>query len=209
MLRIASAAPPPTFLGGGAAYPQLERDGAGGRALWERPAWLGAKGAPGRGRRGSSRDPLVRELHRARSEMPLPRISAAELMTENPRTVRVNDPIGEAVDVLQTTDFRHLPVVDEQGELVGMLSDRDLRALQLPYAEDAAVVDAALQKARMPVSTMMSSNVLSVGPDADVTELMELMLENKIGALPVVDGEGALLGIVSYVDIFRGILEEA
>ncbi|KYF92305.1 hypothetical protein BE17_48230 [Sorangium cellulosum] len=130
-------------------------------------------------------------------------------MTENPRTVRVDDPVGEAVDVLQTTDFRHLPVVDEQGELVGMLSDRDLRALQLPYSEDAAVVDAALQKARVPVSTMMSGNVLSVGPDADVTELMELMLDNKIGALPVVDGEGALLGIVSYVDIFRGLLEEA
>ncbi|WP_437899889.1 CBS domain-containing protein [Sorangium sp. So ce124] len=141
--------------------------------------------------------------------MPLPRIRAARLMTETPRTVRVDDPIGEAVDVLQTTDFRHLPVVDELGELVGMLSDRDLRGLQLPCAEDTAAVDAALQKARVPVSMMMmSSNVVSVGPDADVTELMELMVDNKIGAVPVVDGEGALLGIVSYVDVFRGILGE-
>ncbi|WP_437283401.1 CBS domain-containing protein [Sorangium sp. So ce375] len=140
--------------------------------------------------------------------MPLPRIRAAELMTENPRTVRVHDPIGEAVDVLQTMDFRHVPVVDEQGELVGMLSDRDLRALQLPYSEDAAVVDRALRKARAPVSTIMSSNVVSASPDADVTELMELMLDNKIGAVAVVDGEGALVGIVSYVDVFRGLLEE-
>ncbi|WP_437594804.1 CBS domain-containing protein [Sorangium sp. So ce1000] len=140
--------------------------------------------------------------------MPLPKICAAELMTENPRTVRVTDPIGEAVDVLQTMDFRHLPVVDEQGELVGMLSDRDLRALQLPYSEDAAVVDRALRKARASVSTIMSGNVVSASPDADVTELMELMLDNKIGALPVVDGEGALVGIVSYVDVFRGLLEE-
>ncbi|WP_437594803.1 CBS domain-containing protein [Sorangium sp. So ce1000] len=138
--------------------------------------------------------------------MPLPRIRAAKLMTESPRSVRVDDPIGEAVDVLQTTDFRHLPVVDELGELVGMLSDRDLRALELPYAEDAAAVNAALQKARVPVSMMMSSDVVSVGPDADVTELMELMLDNKIGAVPIVDGEGVLLGIVSYVDVFLGIL---
>ncbi|WP_437599164.1 CBS domain-containing protein [Sorangium sp. So ce590] len=148
------------------------------------------------------------------SLLTIPRISAAELMTENPRTVRVDDPIAEAVDVLQTTDFRHLPVLDEQGELVGMLSDRDLRGLQLPYSANAAVVDAGQQKtgvpvSTMPVSTIMSGNVVSVGPDADMTELMELMLEHKIGALPVVDAEGALLGIVSYVDIFRRILGEA
>ncbi|WP_437993602.1 CBS domain-containing protein [Sorangium sp. So ce145] len=140
--------------------------------------------------------------------MPLPKICAAELMTENPRTVRVDDPIGEAVNVLQTMDFRHVPVVDEQGELVGMLSDRDLRALQSPYAEDTAVVGAAPRKASAPVSTIMSGNVVSASPDADVTELMELMLDNKIGALPIIDGEGALVGIVSYVDIFRGLLME-
>ncbi|WP_437909078.1 CBS domain-containing protein [Sorangium sp. So ce327] len=140
--------------------------------------------------------------------MPLPKICAAELMTENPRTVRVDDPIGEAVNVLQTMDFRHVPVVDEQGELVGMLSDRDLRALQSPYAEDTAGAGAAPRKAGAPVSTIMSGNVVSASPDADVTELMELMLDNKIGALPVVDGEGALVGIVSYVDVFRGLLRE-
>jgi acetoin utilization protein AcuB len=142
------------------------------------------------------------------SAMWLPRISAIELMTENPRTVRVDDTIGDAMEVLQTMDFRHLPVVDEQGDLVGMLSDRDLRALVLPLSPDAEDLGTALRKARVPVSAMMSSSVVSVSPDADITELMELMLENKIGALPVVDGEGALIGIVSYVDIFRRLLEE-
>lgn len=141
--------------------------------------------------------------------MPLPSISAAELMTENPRTVRVVDSIGEAVEVLQTMEFRHLPVVDEQGELVGMLSDRDLRALEVPYRQDAETVATVLQKARMPVSTMMSSNVVTIGPDADVAEIMEIMIENKIGAILVVDGEGALVGIVSYMDVFRGLLREA
>jgi CBS domain-containing protein len=105
--------------------------------------------------------------------------------------------------------FRHLPVVDEQGELVGMLSDRDLRALERPYAQDAETVGTRLQNAGVPVATIMSGNVTSVDPDADVTEVMELMLENKIGALPVVDAEGALVGIVSYVDVFRSLLEAA
>ena len=141
--------------------------------------------------------------------MPLPRISAAELMTENPRTVRVDDSVGEAAEVFQTMSFRHLPVVDEQGELVGMLSDRDLRALEVPYAQDAETVGTALQRARVSAATMMSSDVVSVGPDTDVTEIMELLLENKIGAVPVVDADGALVGIVSYADVFRGLLEEA
>lgn len=88
--------------------------------------------------------------------MSLPRISAAELMTENPRTVRANDSVGEAVEVLQATDFRHLPVVDEQGDLVGMLSDRDIRALELPYSQDAETVGTVLLKARVPVSSMMN-----------------------------------------------------
>lgn len=130
-------------------------------------------------------------------------------MTENPRIVQVNDTIGDAMEVLQTMDFRHLPVVDEHGELVGMLSDRDLRALDVPFPQEAEATDTPPRKAHTaPVATMMSSNVVSVSPDADVTDVMELMLEHKIGALPVVDGEGALIGIVSYVDVFRCLLQE-
>src|SRR5512132_461328 len=109
---------------------------------------LGTKGTYRRVKHISSRDQRVPDLHQTWSEMPLPRISAAELMTENPRTAQVDDSVGEAVEIFQTMDFRHLPVVDEQGELVGMLSDRDLRALELPYSQDAETVGTVLQKAR-------------------------------------------------------------
>ncbi|AKT41207.1 CBS domain-containing protein [Chondromyces crocatus] len=138
--------------------------------------------------------------------MQLPRISATTLMTENPRTVRMSDPISEAVEVLQTLEFRHLPVLDDDQNLVGIVSDRDLRPFLVLYAQDAETVGGALKHGRLPVSSIMSSNVVSVDPEADVTELMELMLEHKIGAVPVVDGDGMLVGIVSYVDLLRGLL---
>jgi acetoin utilization protein AcuB len=129
---------------------------------------------------------------------------AAEVMTENPRTIRATDTIGDAVEILESTEVRHLPVVDDEGDLVGMLSDRDLRSLQLPFVQDAEMtVGTLLLRARTPVSAIMSSDVASVDLDADVSDIIELMLDRKIGAVPVVDGEGQIAGIVSYVDLLR------
>ncbi len=62
---------------------------------------------------------------------------AADLMTENPRTIRATDPLGQAIEALQSIEVRHLPVVDDQNELVGMLSDRDLGSLMRTFSEGA------------------------------------------------------------------------
>ncbi len=130
---------------------------------------------------------------------------AQDLMTADPVTIQSRAKIREAVELLQTLDVRHLPVLDDEGELVGMLSDRDLRALALPHlvgGEYAGVLQTGLNT---PVATMMSSNVLSVEPETDVEEIVELMLDNKIGAVPVVDRDRGLVGIVSYMDVLRNL----
>ena len=59
---------------------------------------------------------------------------ARDLMTEAPATVGPTATVRKAVDILQTLDIRHLPVVNDDGELIGMLSDRDLRSLSLPIS---------------------------------------------------------------------------
>jgi acetoin utilization protein AcuB len=130
---------------------------------------------------------------------------ATDIMTENPRTVRMDDAVGEAVEILESMEVRHVPVVNEQGELCGMLSDRDLRAITLPVAQDAETAGTLLLRSRMPVARVMSSDVVSVTPDTDVGEIIERMLENKIGAVPVVDADGMVVGIISYVDILRSL----
>jgi len=130
-------------------------------------------------------------------------MNASEVMTENPRTVRMDDTILDAVDVLQSMEVRHAPVVDEQGDLVGMLSDRDLRPLAVELLGGGEVSETAVLRGARPISSIMSGGVISVEPDTELEEVIDLMLEHRIGAIPVVDGEGAVVGIVSYVDILR------
>lgn len=132
-------------------------------------------------------------------------LTAHDLMTEDPTTISINATLRKAIWLLQTLDVRHLPVVDDEGTLVGMLSDRDVRGLAFPETigtEYIATIQTALDA---PVSSVMSSDVLSVDLEADAAEIVDLMLDQKIGAVPVVDGDGTLTGIVSYVDILRAI----
>jgi acetoin utilization protein AcuB len=130
-------------------------------------------------------------------------LTAHDLMTEDPVTIPMMANCGRALELLHSLDVRHLPVVDEGGALVGMLSDRDLRGLAIPEVvggEYTGTIQAALDA---PISSIMSSDVIAVEVEADAAEIVDLMLDRKIGAVPVVDAEGTLVGIVSYVDLLR------
>ncbi len=133
---------------------------------------------------------------------------AADIMTEKVRIVHPDETIADAVEILHTLEVRHLPVVNDDDELVGMLSDRDLRALVAPYEADDETAGEVLIHSRMPVSKIMTGNVVAVDTEADVNEIVERMLEEKVGAIPVVDGEEKVVGIISYVDVLRSWLGE-
>lgn len=130
-----------------------------------------------------------------------------EVMTRKPYVAFVRDSIGSVLSTLAEADVRHLPVI-EGGELVGIVSDRDLREV-VPSALD--VVERPLESARLlarPVSELMSTDVVSVNPGDDVVEAIDLMIEHRIGAVPVVEaGSSVLVGIVSYVDALRAARE--
>lgn len=118
---------------------------------------------------------------------------AADVMTESPLTILETDPVSDALEVLATLDIRHLPVVDRSDTLVGMISDRDLGPLMRSYDE------AASRK----VTEYMSADVVSVDEETELREVIETLLEQRIGAVPVVDGDGKITGIISYVDLLR------
>jgi len=121
-----------------------------------------------------------------------------EIMTPAPWVVEVTDRLRRVHARLLESDVRHLPVVD-RGRLVGIISERDLPSdLITPGAPGGG------DRGDRPVSNYMSSDVISVNPESDVCEVIDLMLEHRIGAVPVVDVDGErLLGIVSYVDLLR------
>ncbi len=130
-------------------------------------------------------------------------MTAYDVMTEDPTTIPMTATVGDAARLLQTLDVRHLPVVDEEGMLVGMLSDRDLRALTFPEVLGAEYMGEVQTALEAPISNIMSSDVVAVEVEDDVSLIIELMLDYKIGAVPVVDTDGTLVGIVSYVDLLR------
>jgi CBS domain-containing protein len=124
-------------------------------------------------------------------------LTARELMTESPHVVDATSTLQTAIEKLQALDIRHLPVVDSDGALVGMLSDRDLRPYLSSYFSGIAL--------EASVASIMTSDVIAVDVEADAAEIVDLMLDHKIGAVPVVDAEKTLVGIVSYIDLLRAL----
>lgn len=119
-----------------------------------------------------------------------------EIMSEQPHAIEATESVREAMHRLMAQDIRHLPVLDD-GVLVGMLSDRDLRSI----ASEALTAEVGDQLAQ-PVSEVMTSDPITVLPETEVGEAIDLMIEHKVGALPVV-AEDRLVGILSYIDVLR------
>jgi acetoin utilization protein AcuB len=132
-------------------------------------------------------------------------VLAQDIMTENPVTATELMSVAEALGLLYELDVRHLPVVQGR-ELVGIISDRDLRVFSPPSEENQA--EAVEDASTATVGAFMNTSPVTVNPESNVREVIELMLLHRVGAVPVVDVDtGDLLGIVSYVDLLR-LLQE-
>lgn len=131
--------------------------------------------------------------------------TAREWMSTPTVSVSVTATVADALALLRTLDVRHLPVVNERDELVGILSDRDLERASSAQDVDAAPDPTAI--GQVPVSTVMRRDPPSVGPGADARDIFGLMVAHRVGAVPVVDADGTVVGVVSYVDLLG--LDEA
>jgi len=121
-------------------------------------------------------------------------LAVREVMATHPITVRPHETARHAYQLMRDNRFRHLPVV-EDGRLVGILSDRDLRPVLL---------SPGLARAR--VRELMSEDLTTVGPDTPIEEAASLLVVKKIGCLPVV-AQGQLVGIVTETDLLAVLVE--
>lgn len=126
-----------------------------------------------------------------------------DLMTADVTTLRRNDKLVIADDVMRLGRIRHLPVLDDDElELVGIVSQRDLfrgalaRALGYGQHAQQKLLDLLL------VKDVMTSSVVTIGPDASIEEAARSMLERKIGCLPVLEA-GRLVGLLTESDFVR------
>lgn len=128
-------------------------------------------------------------------------LSVRDLMTEGVFAVGVNDDLETIQTLMEERSIRHAPVVGEGGILLGLVSQRDLirnslRAQALPPTAMAAAMQMTT------AGEIMTPNVVTAAPDQDIREAARVMLDNKYGCLPVVEGT-RLVGIVTESDFVR------
>ncbi len=128
--------------------------------------------------------------------MYISRIMKSPVIVASPTTT-----VGQARDILRSNRIKQVPVVSQLGELVGMVSERDLGDSAGPRPTWASPGEEALAP-DTPVSAVMATPPLTVEPNTELEEAFDLILERRIGALPVML-RGTLLGIVSYGDLTK------
>lgn len=129
-----------------------------------------------------------------------------DLMSRQVVTIESSDSCLEAVGRMHQARVRHLPVVDREGMLVGVVTDRDLRhhLFSPGVYKDLGSIGVDILLKAVPVAEIMSTPVVSVGPEAELMDAARLMLEDKVGSLPVVE-RGHVVGILTETDLLRQI----
>jgi len=131
-------------------------------------------------------------------------VQVRDLMTRSVRTLGRNDKLSTADSLMQSERIRHLPVLDEAGRLVGIVSQRDLffSALVQALGYGSTTHDRMLN--RILVKEVMIENVVTTTPETLVTDASRIMVDRKIGCLPVIEDE-QLIGILSESDIVSAV----
>jgi acetoin utilization protein AcuB len=146
-------------------------------------------------------DVLNAEVRSAMTPAPGAFSTAADVMTPFPVTIGPNALLVEAVNLMLERHVRHLPVIDDHSTIVGLVSDRDLRTVAGDPANYPTSLGHSLFQPR--VRDAMTTPVAAVAFDMPIDDLARKFIDEKIGAVPVVDRFGALMGVVSYVDLLR------
>jgi acetoin utilization protein AcuB len=138
-----------------------------------------------------------------------------DLMTKDPFTIEPEAPLGTAMDVMRTKQLRHLPVVDDAGQLVGIITDRDLRqAAFAPAVGEYLSVSGQRHLRRLGetldnvrVKDVMTWVVVTTHPEAPLAHAALIMSERRVGSLPVVE-HGRVVGMLTERDLLRALLRE-
>ncbi len=128
----------------------------------------------------------------------------SQYMSRKVITTGPDEGVRQAFFVMRREGVRHLPVVDPQGALVGIISDRDLRRPDW-VDEDFAVSHPYRLDDELRVGDLMSRDVVTVHTYDSIGKAAGILEERRFGALPVLDKEGTLVGVLSAYDLLRAL----
>lgn len=130
-----------------------------------------------------------------------------ERMTRNPVLCAPDVSVTDAFDLMKKARIRRMPVVDKHGKLVGIVSDQDLQRVSPSPATTLSTYEIPYLLSKVKVSDVMTKQVITVQEDTPIEDAARIMVDNKIGGLPVVNDADAVVGIITETDIFKTFLE--
>ncbi len=130
-----------------------------------------------------------------------------ELMTPDPVCVFAEDPLSDVYAIMAEQDIRHVPVIDSDGRLEGIISQRDLMKYALFAFDELNVLEKKANLADLSARAVMTPDPETITAEVPVREAARLLLDNKIGCLPVTDGR-KIIGIVTESDFVKQALQE-
>jgi acetoin utilization protein AcuB len=128
-----------------------------------------------------------------------------EFMTTNPITVHPDATLPTANELMKHGGFRRLPVVDQKGQVIGIITDRDVKQAMPSDATSLSIWEINYLVAKIKMSEIMSHPVHFVLEDATLEYAAEMMLNHKVGGLPVMHGD-QLKGVITTTDVLRAFV---
>jgi CBS domain-containing protein len=128
---------------------------------------------------------------------------ARMLMTHAPATATADDSLFDAAARMASRGIRHLPVIDGDRHVIGVLSDGDVRTAVGDSSRPLRAGDAVVRVSSLRVADAMSRDAFVVRQDAPFAEVVKVFTDQRVGAVPVVDDQDHLVGIISYIDVFK------
>lgn len=132
-------------------------------------------------------------------------MTVSKNMTINPVTTTPDMGVFEAFELMKNEGVQRLPVLDNDGNLVGIISEKNITSAAAD--REVSIVEFALLLSKIKVGDVMTKEVITVSVDDPVELAARKMSDNDISILPVVDNNGKLVGVVSRSDLFRLLLE--
>jgi CBS domain-containing protein len=126
-----------------------------------------------------------------------------EVMVKPAVTVKQNDPLLDAVSLMLGRGIRHLPVVDESGRCLGVLSDRDVRSFVGDPGQAVRQGASRRELRSLAVSGAMTLDPVLVREDEPLSAVVHRFLDARVGAVPVIDRQERVVGVISYIDLLR------
>ncbi len=129
-----------------------------------------------------------------------------ERMSQEPVTITPDVSVTDALRLMRARKVRRLPVLDNRGKLVGIVSDQDLLYASPSPVSSLSVWEMNYLLAKLKVEEVMTRQVITIAEDTPLEEAARIMADNKIGGLPVIRDD-KLVGIVTETDLFKTFLE--